>query len=201
MKLKSPEYIAKAATPRTLYVSRKVMNGTELVKWAKAQGFTKVVSPDDLHVTIAHSKAKIDWMKVPESWSNKDDGSIEVKPGGPRAVEKLGDKGAVVLMFNNYDLSWRHESIKNLGASWDYDSYQPHVTITYSNGDGIDLEKITPYRGKLELGPEIFEELNTEAFLNSVVEKSAKVIKVSEELGLVFGFAIVCKIDGVDYYD
>ena len=26
-------------------------------------------------------------------------------------------------------------------------------------------------------------------------------IKVDEELGLVFGFAIVCKIDGEDYYD
>lgn len=29
----------------------------------------------------------------------------------------------------------------------------------------------------------------------------ARVVKVSEELGLVFGWAIVCKVDGEDYYD
>lgn len=29
----------------------------------------------------------------------------------------------------------------------------------------------------------------------------AEVVKVSEELGLVFGMAIICKVDGEDYYD
>lgn len=32
-------------------------------------------------------------------------------------------------------------------------------------------------------------------------ETSAQVFKVDESLGLVFGFAIVCKKDGEDYYD
>jgi hypothetical protein len=45
------------------------------------------------------------------------------------------------------------------GASWDYEEYQPHVTITY-NGGGIDLHAIEPYRGRLVFGPEIFEEIN-----------------------------------------
>lgn len=31
--------------------------------------------------------------------------------------------------------------------------------------------------------------------------RSFQKLEVSEELGLVFGFAIVCKIDGEDYYD
>lgn len=29
----------------------------------------------------------------------------------------------------------------------------------------------------------------------------ARVAKIDESLGLVFGWAIVCKVDGVDYYD
>src|SRR5581483_1461232 len=32
-------------------------------------------------------------------------------------------------------------------------------------------------------------------------ETSASVVKVDESLGLVFGFAVVCKKDGADYYD
>lgn len=31
--------------------------------------------------------------------------------------------------------------------------------------------------------------------------KKAEVFKVNEELGLVFGYAIICKVDGVDYFD
>lgn len=30
---------------------------------------------------------------------------------------------------------------------------------------------------------------------------ASEILKVDEELGLVFGFAIICKIDGEDYYD
>lgn len=33
------------------------------------------------------------------------------------------------------------------------------------------------------------------------LNKSADVVKVDETLRLVFGFAIVCKVDGEDYYD
>lgn len=35
------------------------------------------------------------------------------------------------------------------------------------------------------------------------IEKAgmARTLKVNEELGIVFGFAMVCKIDGIDYYD
>lgn len=35
----------------------------------------------------------------------------------------------------------------------------------------------------------------------SSFETRAKVTKVDDDLGLVFGYAIVCKVDGEDYYD
>lgn len=113
-----------------------------------------------MHVTIAFSRVAVDWMKAGETWSGDKDGKLTVQPGGARLVEKLGDKGAVVLLFNSSDLSWRHEAIRrDAGASWDYPEYQPNVTITYSGGD-LDLEKVEPYRGKLIFGPEIFQELD-----------------------------------------
>jgi hypothetical protein len=46
------------------------------------------------------------------------------------------------------------EMVRN-GASHDFDSYQPHVTISYAGSD-IDLSKVEPYRGELLFGPEIF---------------------------------------------
>ena len=146
------------AAPRPLYVQRKVTNGDELLAWAKAQGFDTAVPADDLHVTIAYSRQALDWMKIGSDWSGQKDGGLTVAPGGARLVEPLGGKGAVVLLFNSSELTWRHMQIREAGASWDYEEYQPHVTITYAAGD-LDLSKVEPYRGKIEFGPEIFEDL------------------------------------------
>lgn len=146
------------AAPRPLYVQRKVTNGSDILAWAKAQGFETTVPADDLHVTIAYSRQALDWMKVGVDWGSRQDGGLTVAPGGARLVEPLGSEGAVVLLFNSSELAWRHMQIREAGASWDYEEYQPHVTITYAAGD-LDLAKVEPYRGKIEFGPEIFEDL------------------------------------------
>ena len=148
------------AAPRTLYVQRKLLNAAEFIRWAKGQGFTTTAPADDLHVTIAYSRTALDWMKVGQDWSSDKDGRITVNAGGPRLVETLGDAGAVVLLFQSNDLRWRHDAIREAGASWDYDEYQPHVTITYAKPEGLDLSKVEPFTGALVFGPELFSELD-----------------------------------------
>lgn len=147
------------AERRTLYVQRKLLNAAEVIAWAKEQGFTSTLPADDMHVTITYSRAAVDWMKMGESWSGDQSGNLTVEAGGARLVEKLGDKGAIVLLFNSSALSWRHEQMRHEGASFDFAEYQPHVTLTYEGKD-LDLTAIEPYRGKLVFGPEIFEELD-----------------------------------------
>jgi hypothetical protein len=144
---------AADAAPATLYIHRKVLNGAEILGWAKAQGFTEALEQDDLHVTICCSRSPVDWMKVGESWEDE----IKVAAGGPRIMERFGD--ATVLLFASSRLCWRHEDIKRFGASHDYPDYQPHITISYSAA-GLDLSTVKPYAGEIVLGPEIFEELN-----------------------------------------
>jgi phage-related protein (TIGR01555 family) len=148
------------ARPRTLYVQRKLLNAAEFISWAKGQGFETTTPADDLHVTITFSRTPVDWMKMGTAWEGDDKGNLTVPPGGARLVERLGDKGAVVLLFSSSSLSWRHEEMKRNGASFDFDEYQPHVTITYQAPAGLDLAKVEPFRGKLVFGPEIFEELS-----------------------------------------
>ena len=149
------------ASPRSLYVHRKLLNGAELLEWAKAQGFETTLDAADLHVTIAYSKRPVDWMKAGEDWTPGDDGKYTVDPGGARLVERLGSKGAVVLLFGSSHLAYRHERImREANASHDFPEYQPHVTITYQAPDGLDLRTVEPFRGKLEFGPEIFEEID-----------------------------------------
>lgn len=149
---------AQDATPRPLYVSRRLLNAAEFRRWAVGQGF-KNVQPD-LHVTVAFSRAPVDWMKVPQDYSwNDADGNLTVRAGGPRIVEGLGPEGkAIALLFRSSDLEWRHTTIKEAGATWDHEGYQPHVTITW-DAEGVDIAKVEPFQGVLRFGPEIFEEI------------------------------------------
>jgi hypothetical protein len=159
--------VAGDAEPRSLYVHRDVRNASELIKWAKDQGFETTQPAKDMHVTIAYSKRPIDWMKVGEDWGSGSDeeGNITIKPGGVRLVEAFGDHGeAVVLLFTSSDLTWRWRQIKEAGADWKYgEDYQPHITITLNKPVDLDLSKVEPYRGEIQLGPEIFEEVQSGA--------------------------------------
>ena len=150
------------ARPRSLYVSRKLLNAAEFLKWAKGQGFEATLPAADLHATVLYSHTPVDWLKMGSPWDENDKGEVIVKPGGARIVEPLGDKGAVVLLFNSSALSWRHEEMVRNGASHDFDDYQPHITITWAKPDGLDLATVEPYRGELRFGPEIFAEIDEE---------------------------------------
>lgn len=142
---------AADAAPRTLYVSRKVKNGSEILAWARAQGFESTLEADDLHVTITYSRVAVDWFKMGAAW----DEELKIPPGGARMMERFGE--ATVLLFASNMLRWRHDEMVELGASWDHPEYQPHITISY--GDRRPLGDIEPYQGEIILGPEIFEEV------------------------------------------
>lgn len=143
------------AQPRSLYVRRDLLNVAEFTAWAKSQGLEPQAG---LHVTVAYSRTPVDWIKAGDDWANDDRGGYTVAPGGPRVVETLGDKGALVLLFASSHLSYRHEAIREMsGAGHDFSEYVPHVTIQY--GGDVDLSAVEPYRGALKFGPEIFEEV------------------------------------------
>jgi hypothetical protein len=138
---------------QTLYVRRDLLNGEELTEWAKAAGF-KTVS-DKLHVTIAYSKAPVDWRDVPRLG----DDAMTVSDG-ERSLERLGDKGeATVLRFESNVLADRHREIRRAGAWWDYPDYKCHLTISWDAAD-IDIAGIHPFPGALRFGPEVWEEID-----------------------------------------
>jgi hypothetical protein len=142
---------ANDAAPRTLYIKRKVKNAGAIVAWAKSQGFETPLPADDLHVTIAYSRAPVDWMKVGESWSPE----LKIGAGGPRLMEQFGK--ATVLLFTANELRWRNEAVTAAGGSWEHSEYQPHISISY--GFTGDISTVQPYQGEIVLGPELFAEV------------------------------------------
>ncbi len=146
------DYELKRDASSSLYVRRDLQNVNAFTAWAQAQGFAEVA--DDLHVTVLYSKTPVDWAEM-----GRDANGLVVAPGGVRGLEKLGpDKEAVTLRFENDELAGRHDEMVEAGASHDYDSYEPHVTINLS---GTIPANATPYMGELVFGPEIFEKIDS----------------------------------------
>lgn len=195
--------IIKAA-PAPLYVYRTLQNADAVIAWAKSQGFRTTVPAAEMHVTVLYSKAPVDWMSMGEAWSSSDDGKLKVPPGGPRAVSQF-NQGAVVLEFSCDWLKYRHDAMIAQGASTDWGDYKAHVTLTYDS-QGVDLSTVQAYQGPLIFGPEVFQEIKESFDPGTIMEKGIttyfKVSGVDQGLGLVFGWAIVCKDEtGADYYD
>ena len=151
-------------TPKPLYVYRRVKNAGDIIAWAKSQGFETTLPADDMHVTITFSKAPVDWFKMGEAW----DAELTVNEGGARRVEEFNG-GAKVLQFASSELGWRNMQMRENGASYDFDEYKPHITISYGDAPS-DIE---PYQGKIVLGPEIFEEINID-WKSGIVEDTLR---------------------------
>jgi len=158
------------ATPRTMYVQRKLLNADDVIAWAKSQGFESTIPADQMHVTVAYSRTPIDWMTVGTDYSGDEKGNLLVRAGGPRSVERMGDGDAIALQFLEDGLTWRHQRFIDAGASWDWPSYQPHLTISWTMPRDFDVSKVVPYQGPLKFGPELFSEVD-EDWKQSITEE------------------------------
>jgi uncharacterized protein len=134
-----------------LYVNRKLLNSDDIVSWAKEQNIEKLSDPNKFHVTIAYSKNPINWEDIKLEKNNL---TIE---NDARKLEFFGE-GALVLRFFSKELQNRWQELKDLGASWEYPTYKPHITLIYDSE--IDINDIEPYKGSLIFGPENIREID-----------------------------------------
>ena len=124
------------------------------------------VSPDDMHVTVCYSKRPLDWAAAGAAPNTME----VVTVSGKNKIQKLGDKGAVVQFVDSPELQARHSKFRSVGASHDYPSYVPHMSITYSGAE-LDTDKLVPFPGTIYLGGERFQPVKDD-WSNSIREVS-----------------------------
>lgn len=200
-----------AMDPAPLYVSRKVQpeTGRKLLAWARSKGIPNLEKLADLHVTVLKSREPVDWFEMGDPWGPlDDDGILKVMPGGPRAILKLGDKGAIVLRFNSGALKYRNEEMRERGASSDFPTYEPHITLGYAPDFEIpdDLEA---FQDELLFGPELFEPLQVDlqpfddnvefsvAELDAVDKFAAQLANETDPVLMEFAATLKGKLHGI----
>lgn len=158
---KSRKLRTKKSVVETLYVYRPLKNAEQVIAWAKGQGFETCLQPDDMHVTICYSKTPVDWTLF-----DPDPSVLIVSPAFDRDVLQFGK--AAVLTFHSDALLARHEHFEAVGgASYDFDEYKPHVTLSWKDWVPVD----STYHGPLVFGPEVFEKIEDD-WAADIVEKA-----------------------------
>ena len=203
-------YVTKAYGAKPLYMSRPVINAEDICQWAAEQGFSQCLVPDDMHVTVVFSRTPFsrrftdiaegkNGSYYDEPYEYEDEYNRIVVKGGKRSVVPLGDKGAIVLKFEDPGLSMDHQQFREMGASWDHDVFQPHLSITYQ-GEGMDLSSVQPYTGEIILGAPVWRLLSDDwRAIETPLAKAmmqVEILKMDEEQRIVWGWAYVSTIDG-----
>lgn len=153
MEDKGNKPMKKASGAAPVYMYRSVLNAEQIIEWAALQGFSSTLPPDDMHVTVVFSRAAFDAdiSRTAEVNGIVTHNNIVIR-GGRRVVTPLGDKGAVVLKIESLHLQGEHAYFREMGASWDYQEYTPHISITYA-GEDVDVSSMQPFMGDIVLGP------------------------------------------------
>lgn len=163
--------LGKGGTYIAVHFSTKTQN--KLKKLAEALDISKEnrVERNKMHCTIVYSRKPFkDFTihgKMDEPWIGTPI-ELEIFPtqSGSRAL---------VLRFDCPELKERHEYFnKEFGATYDYDEYKIHVTLSYDVGPDWQIPEdidIKDYIDELEVSEEYYEPLN----LDWAKESSEKV--------------------------
>lgn len=142
----------EVAAPVYAHFPLSAASEDRLAGWAASWGLALPYRP---HITVAYSRKPIVLGKVAAMSAG-----LIVPPGG-RSIENFGD--ALVLCVDCPQLHERHADYMKAGASWDYPSYRPHVSLAYGDASIYAYaDSVPPYDEPITLMAEERQALDTD---------------------------------------
>jgi hypothetical protein len=122
------QLLAQNDEPGGLYGAVRFSEATKknLVEYCNKYVGEGCVPADKLHATVVYSRRPVNYKPLGEL------AEPVVIPPSKYQLGLLGDTDCLVLLFQSAWLTNRHMAARNLGASYDYQEYRPHVTLHYA---------------------------------------------------------------------
>ena len=133
----------------------------KLIQFAKKNKIPNMLEESKLHTTLLYSRKHLPDYQPAGEYN-------PILVGTPKGWEiwqsQPDDNGErsniLVLTFECPALSQRHEDLmQQHQATFDFDEYKPHVSITYNAGD-MDAKDLPKFTDDLEIVEEYHEELS-----------------------------------------
>lgn len=109
---------------------------SSIVAYMSASNIPNPIPPHDLHVTVTYSRIELPSLKATPT-------TYEATAEGLEIWDTKSGR-CLVIVLNSQSLQQRHSDIrKEHGATHDFDSYNPHVALSYDVG-AVELEDLPP---------------------------------------------------------
>ena len=148
------EDIMEAIESSGMYMAVDFTEATQraITEYAEIAKVPDPVMAPSLHCTLVYSRTK-----VPMEPSH--DCNYEIaKVKGLELWPVADGKNVLVLTLESKYLTNRFNEAISLGATYDYDEYKPHITLSYDAGE-FDIASAPPITFDVELNSEYIEEL------------------------------------------
>ena len=154
----------KRKTKRGTYSGVKPTQETidQVGKYLKDNKVPTPVKPEKLHITILYSRKYLPNYKpagkisTPYKCKATDFTVWKTSPEDPNEPKT----NCLIVKLDCPELIKRHKDLmKEHGATFDYDKYEPHITLSYDIGD-LDVSKLPKPNFDLEFDTEYKEDLN-----------------------------------------
>jgi hypothetical protein len=142
------------------YFTKATVDG--VTKFGKENNIPNMISPSKLHCTILYSRKYLPEYKACGKYEKPLVGKpVEFDIWKTSPSDPKEDKtNCLVLKFECDDLVARHKDLmKEHGATFDYDEYRPHLTLSYNVGD-LNIKDLPMYDGPIEIEEEYQEDLD-----------------------------------------
>lgn len=124
--------------------------------FTKENDIPNVVPRDKLHTTVLYSRKHLPDYKP----LGKLDTPLIGKFKQFDLWKSQDGNQCLVMLFDCTDLVDRHKFLmKEHDATYDYDEYKPHVTLSYDVGENFNLKSLPSYEGPINITEEYMEPL------------------------------------------
>lgn len=164
LKMKMNELMENKKQPDGTYAAVKFDDETNkmLVEFCNQNNIPNQLNDNDFHCTVTYSRKYLPDYEplttIDPAWNATPD-HFEVWESGPNAY-KDDTTHCLVLKLQSPELHERFKyAMDDLGATYDYDEYKPHVTLSYDVGEDFDHESL-PLPGNISIVSEYTEDLD-----------------------------------------
>ena len=123
-----------------LYVAVKFSDECvdRILDYCDSVNIPNVLNRSDFHSTLAYSRKPVpDFSPESEIDVVGKPKGFEIWPSEPNAFKKEKTY-CLVMKFDCDYMTNRFNEIMSMGATYDYDKYQPHITLSYDVGEDFD---------------------------------------------------------------
>lgn len=108
--------------------------------WLKDYGIKNLTEPSTYHCTVVFSR-----KSIPELYSFHPEMPILAEIKGYHIFPTQNGKKCLVLDIDNPSIQAIHKQAEDLGATWDFPEYKPHITISLDY-DGDMPKDFPPFK-------------------------------------------------------